>query len=187
MKIKVNYELMQKIDIANKGFSLKGSIINNSKFCGKWFLFFCLIDGIFNSDHNLDVLNNLCTQAITFSIFGFIDITFAKFFGNQKIEFAENDLRMLSRQLASLHVKTNVPLLKESVVQDTNYKFVLNKHNFPVLKQDKYILVPTYDSYGNHDVESLHQEHILGTKDYDISVGEPNKRLKLSLQSNPSM
>lgn len=187
MKIKVNYELMQKIDMANKGFSLNWSLINNSKCFGEGLLLLCLIDGIFSSEHKLDVLNNLPIAIIGSSIVGLIEVIFIKFFRKNGMKIAENDLKMLASQLSNLNVKTNVPMLKESIVQDTNYKFVLNKHNFPVLKQDKYILVPTYDRYGNDGVESLHQEHILGTKDYDISVGSPNKRLKLSLSSSPSM
>lgn len=74
MKIKINYELIQKIDVANKGFSLNQSVITNSKLCGKWFLFLCLMDGIFSQDHNLDVLNNFFTEVIAFSICGFMEM-----------------------------------------------------------------------------------------------------------------
>lgn len=181
MKININYELMQEIDIANKGYSLNKNLMKTAKACLKWAMFWSVFDMILTTDHNPDILKNTLSIFMFYPLFVGIDFAFLPLNKEYKIQDADHNLRKLVSELNGLDVKTSVSLLKESEVQETHYDIVLNDKNIPVLKQDKYILVPTFDNYGRHDVECLHQEHIIGSKDYDISVGEPQKRLKLSL------
>lgn len=181
MKININYELMQEIDIANKGYSLNKCLIKNTKYCLKWALFWSALNMIFSKNHNLNILENTSFMLMLCPLFVGLDFAVLPIHKEYKIQDADHNLRKLVSELNILNVKTSVSLLKDAEVQETHYDIVLNDKNIPVLKQDKYILVLTFDNYGRQDVECLHQEHIIGSKDYDISVGKPQKRLKLSL------
>lgn len=69
-------------------------------------------------------------------------------------------------------------LLKDAEVIQTNYKVNLrDKNKLPFLKQEKYIEVPLCNGYK----EILLQEHNIGSKNYELSVQEPTKKMSLKL------
>ena len=65
-------------------------------------------------------------------------------------------------------------MLQQSYEYETNYSFLLDDNNIPRLKQEKYINVPVVDRDGEKEV-SLVQEHIIGTREYELSCGSPTK------------
>jgi len=49
--------------------------------------------------------------------------------------------------------------------------------------EKKYINVPVYDSIGDIKTVSIEQEHIIGSKQYVLSLGSPNQVRSLAPQA----
>lgn len=96
---------------------------------------------------------------------------------------SELALRDLVRKLKDVNVDTSFELLKQSELYDKKYEIKLNEKKLPELIQSKYILVPTYDYLGSVKETSIVQEHIMGSKDYVLSLGSPQKVLKPALSN----
>lgn len=110
--------------------------------------------------------------------FGGLDYLFEKKIKNLKELSATFDLLQLTNVLSKLEVRTTTKLLKEAEVISTNYKIKFkDSDKTPVLKQEKYIEVPLSNGYK----ETLLQEHNVGSKDYELSVQEPAKKMSLKL------
>ena len=88
---------------------------------------------------------------------------------------ASNKLIKLSSQLQEINIKTNYDMLLKSELYDKKYKIELNKDKIPFLKEEKYILVPSYGFDEKEKETSILQEHVLGSSSYILSVGEPDK------------
>lgn len=86
-------------------------------------------------------------------------------------EKASNQLTTLVPKLEQLHVSTNYNLLTQSELEEKSYKIQLNENKLPELLESKYILVPTYDSNDNIKETSIMQEHVIGTKQYVLTLG----------------
>ena len=89
---------------------------------------------------------------------------------------ALEDIKRLAIQLKDLNISTGKELLMDSYVYEKEYKLV-NKEDsiIPKIYQKKYIMIPVYDD-GEIKEVSLLQEHIIGSKYYVISYGEPTKQ-----------
>ena len=75
-------------------------------------------------------------------------------------------------------MKTTLELLKDAKDIQTNYKFKFEDGDkMPTLKQEKYIEIPLSNGY----TEALLQEHNIGSKEYEISVNEPVKKMNYKL------
>lgn len=90
-----------------------------------------------------------------------------------------NDLKKLVVKLNDINVKTDCELLCQSELYERNYKFSFNESKIPFLMEEKYILVPSYSYSGEIIDTSILQEHEIGTNEYMLSVGEPQKKYKL--------
>lgn len=109
-----------------------------------------------------------------------IPIIFASYVLNKKAApyhklSAEIKLEFLVYELTKLEVDTSRELLMEAEVIQTDYELVFSddKISVPKLNQKKYISVPL----SNGGEETLLQEHFVGFKDYELSVGSPTKKL----------
>ena len=49
----------------------------------------------------------------------------------------------------------------------------------PKIVQEKYMMVPVNNDWGNNE-RSVKQEHVIGTRDYALSYGEPEKKKSYS-------
>lgn len=178
MKIHLNYDLMNKLATAKRGYDLKQNI--KFQVCLQTVLF-CLdaaLDIGLTEDHKVAWMTNLF-YCIFFGVLNthmnnFIDKKFEIY--KERVEYK---IRKLASDLKILQVNTNVEMLKEAELVQTNYKFKLNNKKIPVLKQDKYIKIPVVNGMGERFEETLYQEHIVGTKDYDLSVKEPDKKVQV--------
>lgn len=88
------------------------------------------------------------------------------------------DLKKLVGQLEALQVSTTYDLLLESEVYEKKYKVEINKKQLPYIAESKYILVPSYTYNGDKKDTSLLQEHVVGSKEYVLSLGSPKKVYK---------
>ena len=93
---------------------------------------------------------------------------------------ATSRLNTLVSQLNDLNVNTDYDLLLQSEHYETKYKIKLNEKKLPYLLESKYIMVPTYSYSGEIKDTSILQEHVVGSKEYVLSLGSPQKKLKLA-------
>lgn len=87
-------------------------------------------------------------------------------------------------QLTEINVKTNYDMLLKSELYEKEYKFEHNEKTLLALTEKKYIYVPTYGFDGKEQTTSILQEHDIGTRDYTLSVGEPDKQYRLVRAKN---
>ena len=175
MKILVNYDLIDKAREARCGFSLHrfGQVVGLS--AGLLFPT-RILGGTLGGESPEKIMAGLClcgTQII--AITGFNHLGFAPF---NKIKSNEQ-LDELSTKLGYIYVNTDADKLKQSYQYEVKYD--LNTDVFPPqLEQKKYIMVPVYNDWDNNE-RSLVQEHIIGTNQYALSYGEPEKQKVYSL------
>lgn len=175
MKIAVNFDLMDKAMEAKKGFSLK----RYSKSIG---MCMTLVSPMLIADATIGQKSPLEMVARTGGIFGYYCFYF---WLSQKArtgltkDRAENDLRQLSYKLRDIFVDTSAELLQDSECYKTEYSVKFDKI-LPKIEQRKYLTVPVYNDWGNNS-RSLVQEHVVGTREYALSHGEPKEQKVYSL------
>ena len=105
------------------------------------------------------------------------DVWNYKFYGGDVEQWmAKEDIAELSLKLCKHCISTSPDLLLESEQQGkTRYKIVLNKHRIPVIRQEKCVMIPTYDNGNIRRNVSVIQEHIIGSKKYVLTPGTPSE------------
>ena len=100
---------------------------------------------------------------------------------------AEDRLKKLVPKLQDINVSTSYDKILQSELYEKRYHFEFNRGRLPQLLEEKYILVPSYDPYSSDHQDrdvSILQEHVVGSKEYSLSVGSPSKQYRLSLARN---
>lgn len=175
MKIAINYDLVDKAMEAEKGFSLK----KYSKAIG---MCMTLVSPMLVADATIRHKTPLEMIARTGGIFAYYCFYFwlsQKARAGLTKERAENDLRQLSYKLKDIFVDTSAELLQDTHCYKTEYSVKFDS-TLPKIEQRKYLTVPVYSDWGNNS-RSLVQEHIVGSKDYALSHGEPKEQKVYSL------
>ena len=95
--------------------------------------------------------------------------------GPQK-EKAAKDLNILATDLEKINIYTTKEQLLQAKKYKTEHEIINDENDKKQIKQNKYILVPTK----NEGEISVLQEHIVGSEDYSLSIGEPKKVYKLT-------
>ena len=93
---------------------------------------------------------------------------------------SSDDLKRLRSKLKDLNINTDCDLLLESELYKKEYKIKVNEKNLPYIAESKYIMVPTYNFNGEVSDTSILQEHVVGSKEYVLSIGSPKKEYKVS-------
>lgn len=172
MKLTINYDLMEKIVLAKKGFSLKKTL--------KTGIALYPIAFALSVPTNLDDPKQMFTSSIIIMLYYYLlRVQKVILLSSLIKEKSFGELVKLSNYLESLNISTSASLLLNSKVYDTLYKVELDDAKIPYLLQKKYIMVPAYDSNGIGDISIL-QEHVIGSRDYVLSLGSPSKILKLA-------
>lgn len=180
MKLIINYDLMNAICNVNEPLTLF-KIIRNSKvryltFNIPWCLFldFLMGPGSFGFLGTLGLQMGLIGMGDTG-----LDLLYKNIYGvDQYARKSTLDLKKLVVQLEDLQVSTDYNLLLESKVYQKNYKVEISKNQLPHIAESKYILVPSYTYSGDRTDTSLLQEHIVGSKEYVLSLGSPKRVFK---------
>ena len=178
MKIIINYDFFEAIKNVNENFSsLK--IIRNEKY--KCLSFSLPLYFVINYFFHYPKINSLMVFPLCFSIN--IVNEYIKYYQNHEDKYkvkAKENLELLAEEFQKFNLKTDYDLLLKSKLYEKHLNIKLNVNNLPVLLESKYILVPTYT--GNHSsINSIPilEEHIMGSKEYVLSIGKPVKELKL--------
>lgn len=179
LKIHINYDLMEQIDLANRGLRLQK--IARFGFIYAIFNFTVISSFILLTlpdSKKLWFINLLATSIEFVGMTSFFAITMNRFKEVVK-DNANKKLIKLTSQLSSLDIHTNVEMLKESKLVQTHHEIKLNNKKIPVLKQDKYIKIPVVNGMGKRFEETLYQEHIVGTRSYDLSIKKPDEKVQV--------
>lgn len=91
----------------------------------------------------------------------------------QELKKNKYQLISLASKLNDLNISTEYELLLQSELYYKETKFILNDYHLPDLMVKKYINIPAYDYSGDIKPISVEQEHIIGTKEYVLSLGSP--------------
>ncbi|MBQ9012168.1 MAG: hypothetical protein IJ094_01075 [Bacilli bacterium] len=186
MKIKINYDLVEKINESENGVKLSKTI---KEFYKKPLVFgttslqvFSILGMFFRS--NPGKISPISLLAIGIHGLTHLVFLYSSYMKNNldkdyDIQKARYDLYILVSELNNLDVNTTYAnLLKSEVIQtDYEFKFVDSK---PLLKQKKYINIPLNNGYE----QTIMQEHKVGSKEYELSVNEPEKKMNLKLSRN---
>lgn len=168
-KLRVNYDLINRIKVANTGFDSKQVINSRATNLALSFPFILPLYYINPTLESFSLISSI--YLVEQGLFTLVDVAIQKIKKEYNMQDANFDLMLLSCFLLELEVKTTEELLKEAQVIQTDYE-ICKDGKIPVIKQKKYISVPLTNGYE----ESLLQEHIIGNKYYDITVEEPKKQ-----------
>lgn len=178
MKIKINYDLLDKIAEAKTGFSLD----RNTRHILPRVTLASAIYSLLNiTDPKL--FDKLLYIVPLFFTFYALPTTIDNAIMLKKFkELSIQELKTLSMLLSDINIKTHYKLLLDSYKYKTEYEINFSESKIPYVKQDKYINVPVYND-GEIIEVSLVQEHIIGSKKYYLSYGSPKKVLKPAFSS----
>ena len=89
-----------------------------------------------------------------------------------------SDLKRLVASLQELNISTDYSLLSQSEVYDNRVHVEFNSSKIPEVVSSKYILIPSYDFHGKIVDTSIEQEHVMGSREYILSLGSPSKNYR---------
>lgn len=185
MKLVINYDLMDAICNVNEPLTLL-KVVRNKKVDYLTFNvpFFSIIDFLIESQ-SLEFFGTLGLQmGVVVATHMGIDLLCSRIVGADQYGYkSAKDLKKLVGQLDALNISTSYDLLLKSEVYDKKHKVEINKDHLPYIAESKYILVPSYTYNGDIKDTSVLQEHIIGSKEYVLSLGSPKKVLKPSYSS----
>lgn len=173
MKLIINYDLIDSIRNVNEPLSpLKVARNSKRNIASIVPIWFCINSISYTIPENIGWL--ICQSSVYIGL----EFHYRKCCGDKYFLGSSNNLRKLSSQLQYLNISTSFNLLLESKVLDKKYKVEFNKNSLPHIAENKYILVPTYNYNGDIKDTSILQEHVVGTKEYVLSLGSPKKEFK---------
>ena len=176
MKIVINYDVIDKISEAKKGYSLNR--------CAKRTLALASISAVIGLPDNF-IAGNI-NPDLWFELTSYILIhssfTGAYVFALNGLiqKDAQYKLKSLVSELRSKCIKTD----EDSILDTYKYKTEYNvgfSSIVPIIQQKKYLKVPVRDEYFGDKEISLVQEHTVGTREYVLSLGEPKQQKVYSL------
>lgn len=175
MKLTINYDLINAILNVNEPFNGFKLIRNNKK---EWLTIELPLFTIIDIAIQRNIIIILSTLIIQFGLVFAVEYFVKKYLNvDMYKEKSIKDLKKLVLKLEKIYIKTDYDLLLNSELYEKKYKINVNKNSFNLMEH-KYILVPTYDFNNNIKKTSILQEHIIGTDEYVLSVGSPEKELK---------
>ena len=182
MKININYDFFSAVQDANEKFGTLKIIRNNR------FIYFGFIPSMMVTKVSIGIpiywaILSAVDTAMLCYIISSIDNYLFKKREQIPVDFyayhALTRLAVLRIQLNDINVNLDGEALLAAKLYSERYHVVVNEHKIPMLQHDKFILVKGTTNYSKEEKEiSILQEHIVGTEDYTLSVGEPEKKYK---------
>ncbi len=188
MKLHINYDFFEAVRDVREVFG-PITIVRNNKYT---FFFTIPSFAILFTALGFDASSVFFTTAAHSSLFLLYDyIDNYQFKKEKHIDFDEYTyysaikLVELAHQLEEINVMTKPENLLDAELYAEKHQLIFNEHKIPMLEHDKYILIPAYNRFNGEEMDiSLLQEHIVGTKDYELSIGEPEKKYRRVLVKN---
>lgn len=180
VKIRINYDLLEKINDSKTGLSLKRKASWMKYQMGLGLLatmpFNILLSQIADANFIKETIKDIL---FLLTCYGVSDTAVDYFLRETNKNIAKLKLILLLGELSDININTNYELLSNAYEYDSTYKFEVNDSKIPHLKEEKYIMVPVIKD-GEEKEVSLVQEHVVGSKEYILSYGSPQKKLKLA-------
>lgn len=150
MKLKVNYDLFDKIKQSKKGLSVVESFFGFNEYFYfnrisiplKAYNFYWITKNLLFEKEKLIAFLAISLYSTEIAIY----ILFCKLSKQKYMDDAQWDLNELANDLYKLEVKTTGELLQDSKLLESHYKFKFIDGK-PTLKQEKYITVPLTNDY----------------------------------------
>lgn len=183
MKLVINYDLIDAIRNVNEPLT-PFKVVRNRK---NNFLTYLSILTLINFCQGSSVLETIEKLGMYFGTVISADILIAMSKSTTSVDFfadeSSKNLKRLVGELEALNISTSYDLLLKSEIYDKKYKVEMNKEQLPHIAEKKYILVPSYTYNGDIKDTSVLQEHIVGSKQYVLSLGSLKKVFKPSYSS----
>ena len=168
MELNINYDLFHKIAESNKGFSLKRGT--------KHFLIWPVLAtgaAVLVKNDASHIVNLYAFYSAMYTLtFGSYILTFKK----DLQEYANDDLKKLSQCINALELHTTNNLIKNAKRYRTEYS-INTDSKIPKIEQKKYFLLQNFQNCKTENT-SLVQKHILGSRNYRLSIETPKKLIK---------
>lgn len=186
MKIRINYDFFDKIKDANEDKPTVFTLIRNNKHI---FILETLVLMF------IEFLNyRLLPPPSPFDHFVFVFLAYrtlicekiagSLLFKKENINIYKEDaivkLLELLKQLKKLYLNTDYQLLLKTELYKHEYSLKF-KDGIPRIIEKKYFNVPAYGFNNQIKTRSVLQEHVIGSRYYDLSLDEPVKKFKLVL------
>lgn len=181
MKILINYDLMDKAREAKSGFSLKKHVRAVGS-CMALASPFLVVDATIGEKAPLEMFGRIGGWFLYYCGFFWLS---QKSRAGLTMERAELELNSLAYKLKDIYVDTNAELLQDTTSYKTEYSVKFDSI-LPKVEQRKYLTVPVNSAWDNN-TRSLVQEHIIGSKEYALSHGEPKEQKVYSLGAKKMM
>lgn len=170
MKIMINYDLIDKVREAKTGFSLHRFTMLMG-FMNGLAMPVVILGAELGNEPVVDTLNTIFRMLFISGSQSLINSSFGKHSAIEK-------LRQLSIELNKICIETDSEMLKGTYQYNTEYN--VDFESFPPkIIQNKYMMVPVHNDWGNNE-RSVKQEHAIGTRNYALSYGEPEKKKNYS-------
>ena len=177
MKIVINYDLMDKIAEAKQGYSLKRCVKRTLGFMA-FSSAIGIPDNLISGNISPDLWIELSAYLACHTSF---TVALAWTFKNMSQEVARRTLKSLVSELRNHCIKCDEDSILDSKSYKTEYDFSFAS-SLPIIEQRKYLNVPVRDEYFGDKEVSLVQEHIIGSREYTLSLGEPKEQKVYSLK-----
>ena len=179
MNLMINYDFFNAVRNVNEPMTPFKVLRNEKNHYLKFNLpVYTLIDYYTCKNGLIEIIPTLILQ------FGFLTGTMAlvykKFEVDTYKDIAIKNLTKLAGDLENLNIETNYQLLLDTELLSKKYQLRLNKEKLPEILESKYLLVPSFNYNGEVKDTSLLQEHVVGSKQYVLSIGSPKKEHKLA-------
>ena len=167
MKLIINYDLVNEIMKANTGFDFK-------RFASKMAISTGVIVPINFTTHAINpeahsFISLLSSYMYSTFIFGSSELALKSI----NIKLADLALKQLSSSLTKINIYTDAESIKKARLYKIQYKII--HEDKPAIQQNRFMMLPTTGTF-NADEVSLQEEHIIGSKEYVLSIGEPKKK-----------
>ena len=177
MKLMINYDFIEAVRNVNEPLGPLKLIRNTKKNILMFDLPFYLSMGYL---FQRNIPGALTSSGISFMLVTGLELTeYAITKKDPYYNKSSDNLKRLVSKLNDLNFETDYKLLLQSEMYERKYKIEFNESKLPSLIEEKYILLPSYNYSGEIKDTSLLQEHIIGSHEYELSIGSPTKKLKL--------
>ncbi len=187
MKIRINYDFFDRIKNAKEDKPTVFTVVRNNK---KLYLINAsllgAVDafGVLFTGLSTELIPHLLLDVLLISLNIEIGYTCALLFyilngynGHQLN--AQRDLTSLIQEFRKLNLNTDYNLLLKTELYKKEYKLKFNESGIPYILEKKFYNIPAYTFNNEVKTRSVLEEHKLGSKNYDLSIDEPEKKLKL--------
>ena len=185
MKLLINYDFYNAVRDASESLRPMKVIRNEKKkymILSSVYLSMCLMARQYGNIDIKDIVLLLLRLNINLTCIDLILETLYKKIGHSNMdlyaEVSSLNLKKLVLLLSNINVSTNYNMLLSSELYYKTCHINCEERKLPILKSKKYIYVPSYGYDGEEKVTSILQEHIIGTKEYILSVDEPDRQYR---------